>query len=114
MNGTYQFNSDLTRKRNNKHKSQINNSGKKVGTKPDITLVEVSKQGKNSDDDEDKQETKEQDKILTGIKISNNKLNLTTFGVIVLFLTYFSVCFGVSLKYMNQINGYITTYTHLY
>lgn len=51
MNGTYQFNSNLTRKRNNKQKSKINNSGKKVATKPDITLAEVNKQGKNSDDD---------------------------------------------------------------
>jgi hypothetical protein len=36
-------------------------------------------------------------KMLKDIKISNNKLNIVTLSVIFVFLTYFSVCFGISL-----------------
>ena len=42
-------------------------------------------------------------KMLKDIKISNNKLNFVTLTVILVFLTYFSTCFGVSISYLNQI-----------
>jgi hypothetical protein len=39
----------------------------------------------------------EQSKMLKDIKISNNKLNITTLAVILIYLIYFSTCFGISL-----------------
>lgn len=52
--------------------------------------------------------------MLKDIKISNNKLNMITLSVIVVFLTYFSTCFGVSINYLNSIRGQIETNTKLY
>lgn len=52
--------------------------------------------------------------MLKDIKISNNKLNMVTLSVIVVFLTYFSTCFGVSLNYLDTIRGQIETNTKLY
>lgn len=40
-------------------------------------------------------------KMLKDIKVSNNKLNMVTLGVILVFLTYFSTCFGISLNYLS-------------
>jgi hypothetical protein len=48
-------------------------------------------------------------KMLKDIKVSNNKLNMVTLGVILIFLTYFSACFGISLNYLSQIDSYVTT-----
>jgi hypothetical protein len=53
-------------------------------------------------------------KMLKDIKVSNNKLNMITLSVIVVFLTYFSTCFGISLKYLSEIQGYVETNTKLY
>jgi hypothetical protein len=53
-------------------------------------------------------------KMLKDIKVSNNKLNMVTLGVILVFLTYFSTCFGISLNYLSQIDSYVTTQTKLY
>jgi len=52
--------------------------------------------------------------MLKDIKISNNKLNMVTLSVILIFLAYFSTCFGVSLQYLSQINSQIQTNTQLY
>jgi hypothetical protein len=41
--------------------------------------------------------------MLKDIKVSNNKLNMITLSVIIVFLTYFSTCFGISLNYLSQI-----------
>ena len=53
-------------------------------------------------------------KMLKDIKISNNKLNFVTLTVILVFLTYFSTCFGVSVSYLNQISSQIKTNILLY
>ena len=53
-------------------------------------------------------------KMLKDIKISNNKLNFVTLTVILVFLTYFSTCFGVSISYLNQISSQINTDIQLY
>ena len=52
--------------------------------------------------------------MLKDIKVSNNKLNMVTLGVILIFLTYFSTCFGISLNYLSQIQTYVSTQTKLY
>lgn len=58
---------------------------------------ENSKEG----EDGDKENALDHNKMLKDIKISNNKLNMVTLTVILVFLTYFSTCFGVSLSYLN-------------
>ena len=60
---------------------------------------ENSKEGES----EEKDGSLDHNKMLKDIKISNNKLNMVTLSVILIFLTYFSVCFGVSMNYLNQI-----------
>jgi len=52
--------------------------------------------------------------MLKDIKISNNKLNIVTLTVILLFLAYFSACFGVSINYLNTIANQVTTNAQLY
>lgn len=71
---------------------------------------ENSKEG----DDSDKDNSLDHNKMLKDIKISNNKLNMVTLSVIVVFLTYFSTCFGVSLNYLNEISNQVDTNTKLY
>lgn len=39
----------------------------------------------------------EHSKMLKEIKIGNNKLNIITLSVILVYLVYFSTCFGISL-----------------
>jgi hypothetical protein len=61
-------------------------------------------EGDNPQDEnhgEDGDQALDHNKMLKDIKVSNNKLNMITLSVIVVFLTYFSACFGVSLKYLN-------------
>ena len=71
---------------------------------------ENSKEG----EDADKDNSLDHNKMLKDIKISNNKLNMVTLSVIVIFLTYFSTCFGVSLNYLNDISNQVDTNTKLY
>jgi hypothetical protein len=52
--------------------------------------------------------------MLKDIKVSNNKLNMITLSVIIVFLTYFSTCFGISLNYLSQIETYVEDNTKLY
>jgi hypothetical protein len=71
----------------------------------------------NPDGEEDLNEEEaglDHNKMLKDIKISNNKLNMVTLSVIMVFLTYFSTCFGVSLSYLGQIKSQIETNTKLY
>lgn len=70
-------------------------------------------EGEGEDPDKD-DGALDHNKMLKDIKISNNKLNLITLTVILVFLTYFSTCFGVSLQYLNQIRAQVQTNTELY
>ena len=45
----------------------------------------------------------EQSKMLKEIKIGNNKLNIILLAVILIYLTYFSTCFGISLQYLSML-----------
>lgn len=73
-----------------------------------------SENSKDGNEEEDKDNSLDHNKMLKDIKISNNKLNMITLSVIVVFLTYFSTCFGVSLNYLNNIRSQIETNTKLY
>ncbi len=74
---------------------------------------ENSKEGEVTNED-DKDASLDHNKMLKDIKISNNKLNMVTLSVILVFLTYFSTCFGISLSYLNQIQSQVQTNTQLY
>ncbi len=50
---------------------------------------------------EEGEQALDHNKMLKDIKVSNNKLNMITLSVIVVFLTYFSTCFGISLNYLG-------------
>jgi hypothetical protein len=39
---------------------------------------------------------------------------MVTLSVILIFLAYFSTCFGISLNYLSQIQGYVDSHTKLY
>lgn len=56
----------------------------------------------------------EQNKMLKNVKISNNKLNITTLAVILIYLAYFTTCFGISLQYLSEIKTQISMNTQLY
>lgn len=73
-----------------------------------------SENSKGENEEEEKDNSLDHNKMLKDIKISNNKLNMVTLSVIVVFLTYFSTCFGVSLNYLNSIRGQVETNTKLY
>ena len=71
---------------------------------------EISKEGEEDKDDVGL----DHNKMLKDIKISNNKLNMVTLSVILVFLTYFATCFGVSLSYLGQIKDNVEINTQLY
>jgi hypothetical protein len=61
------------------------------------------RQGEDKEGGEDGEQGLDHNKMLKDIKVSNNKLNMITLSVIVVFLTYFSICFGISLNYLGKI-----------
>ena len=83
-------------------------------TEEDIDGVKKRRDSENSKEgegEEEKDGSLDHNKMLKDIKISNNKLNMVTLSVILIFLTYFATCFGVSLSYLNQISSQVTTNT---
>ncbi len=100
----------------------FNSSNKKVSDdfNSDLNREESinSKDGKHHEGEEEEKEeddgSLDHNKMLKEIKISNNKLNLITLSVILIFLAYFSTCFGVSISYLNQISNQVSTNTQLY
>ena len=100
----------------------FNSSNKKVSDdyNTDLNREESinSKDGKHHEGEEEEKEeddgSLDHNKMLKEIKISNNKLNLITLSVILIFLAYFSTCFGVSISYLNQISNQVSTNTQLY
>jgi hypothetical protein len=101
------------------NKSQMSQTFNKSGKQDDHEEEEGSDnhqegaddKGDNGDGDD---ASLDHNKMLKDIKVSNNKLNMVTLGVILIFLTYFSTCFGISLNYLSQIDSYVTTQTKLY
>jgi|LauGreDrversion4_2_1035121.scaffolds.fasta_scaffold332189_1 hypothetical protein len=97
----------------------FNSSNKKVSDdyNTDLNREESinSKDGKHHEGEEEEKEeddgSLDHNKMLKEIKISNNKLNLITLSVILIFLAYFSTCFGVSISYLNQISNQVSTNT---
>lgn len=80
----------------------------KSGKNDDHEEEEGSENHKEGEDDkgehgEHDDASLDHNKMLKDIKVSNNKLNMVTFGVIIIFLAYFSTCFGISLNYLSQI-----------
>lgn len=78
-----------------------------------------SKKRRDSENSKEGEEDKDDggldhNKMLKDIKISNNKLNMITLSVILVFLTYFATCFGVSLSYLSQIKDNVEIDTQLY
>jgi len=101
------------------NKSQMSSTFNKSGKQEDHEEEEGSDnhqegaedKGENGDAED---ASLDHNKMLKDIKVSNNKLNMVTLGVILIFLTYFSTCFGISLNYLSQIDSYVTTQTKLY
>ena len=74
----------------------------------DVNEVKSSQEGQQDGENhegegqgEDGEQALDHNKMLKDIKVSNNKLNMITLSVIVVFLTYFSTCFGISLNYLG-------------
>jgi hypothetical protein len=101
------------------NKSQMSSNFNKSGKQEDHEEEDGSDNHKDETDDKgdngDAEDSSlDHNKMLKDIKVSNNKLNMVTLGVILVFLTYFSTCFGISLNYLSQIDSYVTTQTKLY
>ncbi len=95
---------NAARKHSSKAQTYITDKSKKDVDEVNEISDQQEGEGENPEGDNQGEEGEQQldhNKMLKDIKVSNNKLNMITLSVIVVFLTYFSTCFGISLNYLS-------------